>query len=134
MMENTILLGREKADLDTSASLLPKILLKRPVTSVVRRYSPRVCQNFIISLRCRKMASSWLSPNAKFKRGDAVKGCRKSIMKFGAIPKGELEVVKPVWKNDLPLFGPGRNRWFYQCRSKDGGPTVEIQEKYLKEA
>ena len=80
------------------------------------------------------MTSTFVRPEAKFKHGDAVKGRRKSIMKFGAIPKGELEVRAPVWKNDLPLFGPGTNRWFYECRPKDGGPTVLIQEKYLKQA
>jgi len=55
-------------------------------------------------------------------------------MKFGAVPKGELEVMAPVWNNDLPLLGPGTNRWFYECRSKDGGPTIVIQEKCLKQA
>ncbi len=57
-----------------------------------------------------------------------------SIMKFGVVPKGGLEVMAPVWNNDLPLLGPGTNRWFYECRPKDGGPTVVIQEKYLKQA
>ncbi len=53
-------------------------------------------------------------PEAKFKRGDTVKRSHMSIMKFGAVPKGELEVMAPVWNNDLPLLGPGTNRWFYE--------------------
>lgn len=51
-----------------------------------------------------------------------------SVMKFPAIPKGELEVVEPVLDHNLPLLGPGINRWFYR------GEIVMIQEKYLKEA
>ena len=46
----------------------------------------------------------------------------------------KLEAVKVVWNYDLPLFGSGENRWFYQCRPKDGGPNIGIQEKYLKQA
>ena len=72
-------------------------------------------------------------PEAKFKRGDTVKRSHRSIMNLGAVPKGELEVMAPFWNNHLPLLGSGTNRWFYECRPKDGGPTVEIQEKYLKQ-
>jgi len=56
------------------------------------------------------------------------------MTRFLAIPKGGLEVVKSFWKNKLPLLGPGTNRWFYQCTPKDGGLSVEVQEKYLKKA
>lgn len=71
-------------------------------------------------------------PEAKFKRGDTVMRSHMSTMKF--LPKGELEVVEPFWNLNLPLLGPGKNRWFYRCRPKVGGEIVEIQEKYLKEA
>ena len=80
------------------------------------------------------MTHATVTPKAKFKHGDTVMRRPISIIKFPALPKGELEVVKPIWRTDLPLLGPGTNRWFYECRPRDGGPTVVIQEKYLKQA
>jgi len=42
IIKNTILFRREKINLDINASLLLKILLKRPVINIIKRYSPRV--------------------------------------------------------------------------------------------
>ena len=80
------------------------------------------------------MTRAWVQPKQKFNRGDTVTKGPRSFLKFGTIPKGELEVVKVIWKHELPLLGSGENRWFYECMSKNGGPKVEIQEKYLKQA
>ena len=81
------------------------------------------------------MSRFTVSPEPKFTGGDTVvQKSYRSNLKFGDIPEGELEVVKPVWKKKLPLLGSGENRWFYECRPKDGGPNIEIQEKYLKGA
>ena len=79
------------------------------------------------------MSRATVSPEPKFKRGvTVVKQSYWSILKLGTIPK--YVVVAPIWKNELPLVVSGENRWFYECRPKDGGSNVMIQEKNLKQA
>jgi len=64
----------------------------------------------------------------KLKEGDTVKRKRR----FSATPKGELEITHRRWETKLPIFGPGTNRWFYKCRSKENESVIDVHEKYLQ--
>lgn len=84
-----------------------------------------------------KITRVTVRPEAKFKRGDTIKRSHILIIKFGAVPKGELEVIAPVQNNDLPLLSPGTNRWFYEIQAKrqwtDYYSLREVFETSLKD-